>query len=379
MVDARRNLETRGYEIFRLRRAGIWGSLFGRYVGGVKRSEVALFARQIAVMFQAGVGIRRAFQVMSLQGFDDYFSDVIAQVESEVAEGQALSRAMGRHPQVFDMLVVGMVKAAEQAGMLDQVLHRLADYLDKEVSIQQKIKSAITYPLFVFVLSLVLATVIVQHILPTFINGVFKNENLDLPMITKLLVTVTNYLNNPTVLFSLLGGGLVFLFLLRQFFRSAQGKFQLHKFLHATPGFRDVVQTVLAARFCRLFSSLIAAGVPLVHSLELVSAALGDRVVGVRLERAKEDIRNGETLAGALRAMDVFPPIVVEFVWLGEETGRMSEVLARLADFYDGEIDTAVETYTSLLEPMMLLFMGLLVGYVVIACFLPLYQLVSAL
>jgi len=378
-LDARRSLEAREYEVLKLSSAGGLLQRIGARFTRVKKAELALFARQVAVMFRAGVDIRRAFQVMSLQGFSPHFSDVIAQVEVDVSEGESMSRAMGRHPAVFSMLFVGMVKAGESSGGLDKVLFRLADHLDREVRIQQKITSAITYPAFVFVLAAILATIVVQHILPTFINGVFAQENLALPIMTKVLIVVTNFLNDPRNL-AYLGTGLgVLFFLLYQYCRTPQGKFQVQSILHNAPGTRDVVKTVLAARFCRLFSYLINSGIPLVHSLELVSAALGDYVVAPRLEQVKNDLRDGESLAVAVKNMDVFPPILVEFLIIGEETGRYAEVMEKLADTYEEDIDNAVQAYTALLEPVMLGVMGILVGYVVIAVFMPLYQLVGAI
>ena len=377
--DARKTLESRGYEIERLSSAGgVFSRLFNRTFRSVSKAELALFSRQIAVMFKAGVDIRRAFQVMSLQGFSPYFSEVIAQVEVDVSEGESLSRAMGRHPNVFNMLFVGMVKAGEGSGGLDKVLFQLADHLDKEVLVRHKIKSAITYPAFIFVLALGLAFIIVQHILPTFINGVFKQEGLDLPWITKSLIWVTDFLNNGSNLAYLIGGGTVFLFFLWQFSRTAQGKYQFQSILHNMPGTRRVMQILISTRFCRIFSALIESGLPLVHSLDLVSAALGDYVVAPRIEQVKNDLRDGKTLSEAFTKMDIFPPILIEFVLVGEESGRISQLLSKLGDTLEDDIDDAVHAYTSLLEPVMLLVMGSLVGYVIIAVFVPIYQLVGA-
>ena len=374
--DARKSLESRGYEVLSLKRSG---SLKLNSWEGAAKSEVALFARQIAVMFRAGVDIRRAFQVMSLQGFSPYFSEVIAQVEVDVSEGEALSRAFGRHPRVFDMLFVGMVKAGENSGSLDQILFRLADHLDKEVRVRRKLKAAITYPAFVFVFALVLAFIIVQHILPTFINGVFASENMALPPSTQLLVYVTNLLNDGKFMAGLLAGVLLFGFFCRQFAQSAQGKFYIQSFLHKTPGPREVVRTLLATRFCRIFSILSYSGIPLVHALDLASASLGDYVVTSRIEKVKDDLRAGRPLAESLEGMGVFPSLLIEFLIVGEQTGRIGPLMDKLADVYDQDIDNAIETYTKLLEPLMLLIIGAVVGYVVLAVFLPVYQLVGAI
>jgi type IV pilus assembly protein PilC len=277
------------------------------------------------------------------------------------------------------MLFVGMVKAGESSGALDKVLFRLADHLDKEVRVRQKIKAAITYPAFIFVLAMILATIIVQHILPTFINGVFASENLALPLMTQVLILVTNFLNDGQNLTYLAAGFVVFAFFLMQYMKTPQGRFQFQSLLHNMPGSRDVVKTLLAARFCRIFSFLINSGIPLVHSLELVSAALGDYVVAPRIEQVKNDLRDGKELAESVKDMDVFPKLLVEFLIVGEETGRIAELMEKLADTYDEDIDNAVEAYTALLEPVMLCVMGGLVGYVIIAVFIPLYQLVGAI
>lgn len=377
--DALKTLESSQYEVLRLRRAGGLEGLIQRFTKGVKGQEVALFCRQVGVMFETGVPIRRAFQVMSLQGFSPYFSDVISRVEADVSEGSSLSRALGRHPDVFSMLFVGMVKAGENSGKLDKVLNRLADHLDKEVLIKQKLKSSMTYPAFVFVLATIMATIIVQHILPTFINGVFKAESLELPLMTKGLIFVTNFLNDGRNLTYMGVGLVVFLFFFSQFAKTAQGRFQIQSVMHNLPGIRNVVRTLLASRFCRVFSSLVESGLPIVHSLDLTSAALGDYVVAPRFEQVKTDMRDGGSLTYAVARMDIFPPMLLEFLSIGEESGRIAPLLEKLADIYDEDIDNAVEAYTSLLEPLMLLIMGILVGYVVIAVFIPLYQLVGSI
>lgn len=379
LVEARRNLEQMNYTVRRLSESrSLTSRLFGRW-RGVKKSELALFSRQMGVMMAAAVSIRRALQVMSMQGFSPQFSSIIGQVEADIAEGQALSRAFGRHPDAFDMLYVGMVKAGEASGNIDKIFHKVADYLDREVLIGHKLKSAITYPAFIFVLALGLAIVIVQHILPTFINGVFAQENLDLPVLTKTLVLITTYLNDPDILVTLLTGTVVGGFVLYQYSKTAQGKFQIQSALHNLPGTKHVMGTLLATRFSRVFSSMIESGIPIIHALDLSSAALGDYYVAPRLERAKDQIRGGMELAEALKHTHIFPPMLIEFLVVGEETGRIPDLLQKLADIYEEDIDNAIISYTSLLEPLMLGIMGLLVGYVVIGVFLPLYQLIDTL
>ena len=204
--DARSSLESRGYEVLQLRSADGLRRVVNRIFRSVGPAELSLFARQMAVMVESGIDFRRALQVLSMQGFSPHFSDVLSQVEVDVSEGLSLSRALGRHPTVFTMLFVGMVKAGEATGSLVKCLHRLADHLDREVLVRHKIKSAITYPAFIFVLSSILAVIIVQHILPTFINGVFAQENLALPWTTRSLIAVTSFLNDGHNLLYLLAG-----------------------------------------------------------------------------------------------------------------------------------------------------------------------------
>ncbi|MCA9779907.1 MAG: type II secretion system F family protein [Candidatus Eremiobacteraeota bacterium] len=378
LADARRNLEQMNYSVKTLREKRSPASwILGRWQG-VRKSELALFSRQMGVLLAAAVSIRRSLQIMSMQGFSPQFSSILGQVEADIAEGQALSRAFARHPGAFDMLYVGMLKAGEASGTTDQVFHKLADHLDKEVLVGHKLKSAITYPAFIFLLAVSLAVIIVQHILPRFINGVFAQENLQLPLITKSLVAITNFLNNPSVLMALIGGAVVLIFLTFQFAKTASGKFYIQTWLHTLPGTRDVMQVLLATRFCRLFSSMTSSGIPVVHALELSGTALGDHYVAPRMEQAKNDLRSGASLAEALKNAYIFPPLLIEFLTVGEKTGQISELLDKLAAVYEDDIDNAINSYTALLEPLMLGFMGLLVGYVVIACFLPLYQLVDA-
>lgn len=376
-ADAEKSLSEKNYQVLKL--DGPRTLSLARFLKGVKRAELALFARQMAVMLKAGVTIRRALQVMSMQGFEDSFSDVLARVEMDVSEGQALSRALGRHPGVFDMLFVGMVKSGEQTGNMENMLDRLADHLDREVLIRQKIKAAISYPAFVFGLSIILATVVVQHILPTFINGVFAQEGLNLPLLTQSLVRATNFLNDPKILSAVIGGLIGGTFLFFRYSQTGAGRFQIQTLMHNLPGIREVVKVLNAVRFCRVFGALAKSGLPFVYALDLTSTAMGDYVVGRRFEQVKDDVREGKSLTEAIEGTDLFPPLVIEFLRIGEQAGRISELLEKLADIYEEDLDDAIVAYTSLLEPIMLFIIGSFVGYVVLGVFLPLYQLVDAI
>lgn len=376
---ARADLVARGYEVQSLASKLADRFSLSRYLKKQSRMELALFSRQIAVMFKSGVGIRRAFQVMALQGFEQHFNEVIKAVENDVSAGVTLSTAMARHPRTFSSLYCGMIKAGETSGSLDAVLHRLADHMEKEVTLRRKITAAITYPAFIFVFSMALALLVVQHILPTFINGVFAAEGLRLPLMTQVLVAITNFVNDGRVMGTLAFAGVMAGLLLVNYIRTPQGKYQLQLALHSVPGIRNVTKIVVSTRFCRVFSALLQSGIPVTEALNITDVAIDDFVVSEQLAIAKHDISGGTEVWLAIKAMDVFSPVLVEFLSIGEETGRIPELLDRLADMYDEDLDNAVTAYTSLIEPIMLGVMGLLVGYVVVAVFLPLYQLVETI
>ena len=376
---ARADLIARGYQVQSLATKLRDRFSLSQYFKKQSKMELALFSRQIAVMFKSGVGIRRAFQVMALQGFDQHFNEVIKAVENDVSAGVALSKAMARHPKTFSSLYCGMIKAGETSGSLDAVLHRLADHMEKEVTLRRKITAAMTYPAFIFVFSMALALLVVQHILPTFINGVFAAEGLQLPLMTQILVVVTNFLNDGRIMGTLAMGLVVTCLLLWNYLKTPQGKYQLQLALHSLPGLREVPRIVVSTRFCRVFSALLKSGIPVSRALDITDVAIDDYYVSEQLAVAKHDISGGTEVWFAIKAMDVFSPVLVEFLSIGEETGRIPDLLDRLADMYDEDLDNAVVAYTSLIEPIMLGVMGLLVGYVVVAVFLPLYQLVETI
>ncbi len=341
--------------------------------------EIAVFSRQLALLMRSGVGLHQAFHLMSSQGFGPGMLRALARIKDDLSEGKSLSRALGRHPKIFSMLYLGLVKAGESTGSLDRTFELLADSAEKELKLQTRLRQAMAYPLVIFCLSMLLTALIVLHVLPTFVNGVFRQEELDLPLPTRILVWLTDFLSQPLVFTGLLVGATAGLLLGYSYMQTPQGRYQWQQFCLTSPILRDVTRSIIASRFCLVFANLLKCGIPIVAALNLVSSALGNYVVAQKLEVAEADLQDGCQVALALKDTGLFPGLVIEFLAIGEESGRIPELLGKLSSVYDEDIENAIEAYTSLIEPVMLGVLGLGIGLVIVSVFLPLYQLVDKL
>lgn len=339
--------------------------------------ELAITTRQLSTMLNAGVGIVRAMQVLTEQPLSSKVYTAWSEVRKDINQGHALSRAMGKQHVVFETLYVGMVKAGETTGQITQALTYLADHLDKELNLRRKVQAAMTYPALIFTVCVGLCVLFVQHILPQFINGLFRNSGMQLPFVTRALIAITDLFNDPRAWGTALAAFLVGGWLLANYLATPAGRHRWQQLALRLPLVRDVTGKVLAARFCRTMGTLVGCGIPIVHSLELTGTALGNFVLAEYLENAKGILKDGGKLSDGLRAIPFFPPMLASFVDLGETTGRIAPLMAKLAEIYDQELDLALETFTRLLEPMMVMVMGCVVAFVLLAIFVPLYQILG--
>lgn len=339
--------------------------------------ELSVTTRQLAVMLESGVAIVRAMQVLTEQPLSSKVFDAWASVRTDINMGLSLSRAMAKQHEVFPTLYVGMVRAGETTGQLYNALSYVADHLDKELTLRRKVQAALSYPAVIFAVCAALCVLIVQHILPQFVNGLFRNSGMDLPWMTRSLIVVTDFFADPRAL----GTTAVFLALAvwmgKNYLRTPAGKHRWQEVSLKLPVLRDVTSKVLAARFARTMSTLVNTGIPIMHSLELTGSALGNYVLADRLENARGILKDGGKLADGMRDIKFFPPMLTSFVDLGEQTGRLGPLLRKTGEVYEQELDLALETYTALLEPLMVAVMGLLVGYVLVAVFVPLYRILG--
>jgi type II secretory pathway component PulF len=285
---------------------------------------------------------------------------------------------MGKHRPIFGNLYVGMVKAGESSGALVENLRRVADYLEAECVLRSRILAALTYPITVFVVSVALATMIVQYILPQFLDGLFKDSGINLPWITRVLIAMTAFFNNPKILGCLIGGLLMAGWMLYRHLRSPAGKRQFEEMTMSVPLLKVVIAKILTCRVARTMSALLHAGMLAVPSLELTSEAVDNCRLSDFLKTAVEDLRDGNPLGVAMRAIPIFPPMFPAFVTLGEESGRVPQLMEKAAEIFEQDVEIALLDFTRLIEPVMVLIMGCFVAFILIAVFIPLYAIIGS-
>lgn len=344
----------------------------------VNEQALVVFSRQFATMINAGLAMVRCLDILSEQTEDKKLQQVLIQVRRDVEGGSTLSNALHKHPTVFSTLYTSMVKAGEMGGVLDEVLERLAGFMEKDFSLKKKVKSALTYPVVILVMAMCIVFFLVTYILPTFVT-LFEGMSLKLPLPTQILIVVTKGARNPMVIIPclLLAAGLAFV--LNQYGKTPGGKKQFDMLKLNVPIFGLLNKKVSISRFCRTLGTLLSSGVPIMQALEIVGKASGNEIIAITVTKVRESIREGESIASPLGASGMFPPMVTQMVAVGEETGNLDAMLSKIADFYDTEVEYMLASLTSMLEPIMIVGMGGIVGFIVISVFLPLYQLIGNL
>jgi type IV pilus assembly protein PilC len=340
-------------------------------------TDLAVMTRQLATMVQSGMTILRALYVLEAQTENKMLGEAIIAVRKDVEAGLPLSDALERHPKIFDPLFVNMTRAGETGGMLDEALIRVADQLEKADSLRRQIKSAMTYPIVVLTFAGGILLALVAFLVPVFI-GVFKQFGGDLPTITKFTVMLSNAITGYWFVMFGLGFGVVFSF--RKWKRSEWGRPQWDRFRLRVPmKIGDIVQKVALARWSRTLSALVSAGVPLLQALDITGKTAGNDVVDKAMKAVIENVKSGGTIAEPLKDSPVFPTMVSHMVSVGEETGSLDTMLSKIADFYEDQVDAAVKALTSILEPIMIIVVGGIVGFIVISMYLPLFKVYDAI
>ncbi len=342
----------------------------------VDEQALTVFSRQFATMINAGLAMVRCLDILSEQTEDKKLRETLIQVRRDVEGGSTLSNSLAKHPTVFSMLYISMVKAGEMGGVLDEVLERLAGFMEKDFALKKKVKSALTYPVVILLMASGIVFFLVTYILPTFV-ALFEGMSLALPLPTQILIAVTKGARNPAVMIPvfilLCVGG----FLVGQYIRTPAGRKQYDMMRLNIPVFGLLNRKVAISRFCRTLGTLLSSGVPIMQALEIVGRASGNEIIAMTVTKVRESIREGESIASPLGASGMFPPMVTQMVAVGEETGNLDAMLSKIADFYDTEVEYMLASLTSMLEPIMIVGMGGIVGFIVISVFLPLYQLIG--
>ena len=337
---------------------------------------LAIFTRQFAVLFNSGVSTVRGLEGLGRQSLNARLTRVIQAVHDDLKGGYSLAKAMARHPEVFSPVYISMVKAGEMSGAMGEILDRLATFLESELNLRKKVGAATTYPAVVFVACLTVTFILVTYVFPTFV-ALFKGIDVEMPWITKSLIWVTNTARNPFVLLVFFGVVGVGGYSAHQYFKTPLGKRQRDSMILEMPLVGPLMKKVALSRFCRTLGTLLHSGVPMVHALEIVGKASGNEVISDIIIEVQMGLKAGMRLSQPLREYRIFPPMLAQMVAVGEETGNLPLMLNKLADFYDLEVEHALEAATAMLEPLMIAFMGCVVGYVLLAVFIPVYALVG--
>lgn len=347
---------------------------FGKGKRGVRGRDLAIFTRQFSTMIDSGLPLVQCLDILSKQTDDGNFRTIIQDVMHDVEAGTTLAEAMAKHPQAFDSLYVNMVDAGEAGGILDKILQRLATYIEKAEALKRKIKSAMTYPAVVMSVAGAAMLFMLLFIIPVFAE-VFDDFGGELPLPTKIVVNVSNFLKST---WYLIAGVIVLLVVaLKRYRKTERGGRQIDQLLLKAPVVGDLLRKGSIARFTRTLGTMISSGVAILSGLDITARTAGNKIIEEAIMATKTSIREGETIAQPLKEAGVFPPMVVQMISVGEETGALDKMLEKIANFYDEEVNTAVETLTSIIEPVMIVVMGVAVGGMVVAMYLPMFKLIN--
>ena len=337
--------------------------------------DMVIFSRQFASMVESGVAMLRALTVLTEQTQNVRLRKALQQVRYDIEQGGTLSDALEKHSKIFDRLYISMVRAGEAGGVLDQVLNRLAIFMEERSKLTQQVKAAMTYPVVVMLIAVGVFYAMLTLVLPTF-SGLFNSLGSELPAYTQLLVKISEFLRSWYMLL-LIGSFIGIVWFLKNWYQTKEGKFTIDFTLLRFPVLGDILRKVAVARFTRTFGTLTKSGVPIVGALDVVKDSAGNAVLAKAIEAVQSKVQQGGTISGPMGESKIFPPMVTQMVAIGEETGQLENMLEKVADFYDVEVETAVEGLTSLLEPLMIVTLGGLVGAIVIGMYLPIFTVIS--
>ncbi len=342
----------------------------------IDSKNLAVFTRQFSVMIDAGLPLVQCLDILGNQEEDKNFSRIILDTRADVEGGASLADAMRKHPKAFDPLFTNMIAAGEAGGILDTILKRLAVYIEKNVKLKQQVKSAMIYPIAVLAIAAIVVAVILWKVIPTF-AAMFAGLNAELPLPTRVVIWMSNTLIRfiPFIIVGLIAGAAGF----RQYYRTDKGRHVVDRIVLRLPVLGMIMRKISVARFCRTLSTLISSGVPILDGLDITAKTSGNAIVEDGILKTRKSIERGETVAAPLKQTGVFPAMVTQMIGVGEATGALDTMLTKIADFYEEEVDTAVAGLLTLMEPLMIAFLGIVVGGIVIAMYMPIFSMISKL
>jgi type IV pilus assembly protein PilC len=338
----------------------------------VKEKDIVIFVRQFCTMIDAGLPLVQCLEILQDQQANPTFKTIIKQIKRDVEEGATLSDSVRKHPNVFDNLFVNLVAAGEAGGILDVILARLAAYIEKLANLKKKVKGAMTYPAIVITIAFVVVAVILVYVIPVF-AGMFKDAGVALPALTVMVMNVSDYAQS--YIHWIILAIILLIFLLKRIRKTDKGRLATDRLFLRAPVFGMLIRKVAVARFTRTLGTMMSSGVPILDGLDIVASTSGNMVIERAIRKAREAIAEGRPVAEPLQETNVFPVMVTQMIAVGEATGALDAMLGKIADFYDEEVDAAVDGLTALLEPMMIVFLGVTIGFLLIAMYLPIFKI----
>jgi len=338
----------------------------------VQSKDIVVFSRQLSTLVSSGVPIIQSLSILESQAENKSFARVIARIKSDIESGLSISDAMAKHPKVFSELYVSMIKAGEVGGILDTILDRLSTYLESAAALRDKVKSALMYPMIVGGIAVLITIFLVIFVIPIF-KGIFASFGAELPFITRVVIGVSDFIKYNIIYIAVVIGGGVYGF--KRYIRTQKGRKKVDGILLKLPVFGIILKKVAIAKFSRTLGTLIKSGVPILQALETVAKTSGNKVIEEIILDSMKSIKEGGKISEPLKKNDIFPSMVVQMIAVGEETGSLDNMLFKIADFYDQEVDAAVKGLTSMIEPLVMVFMGVVIGFIVIAMFVPMFQM----
>jgi len=356
-------------------------SIFSAQIGGARQQkitpkDVVVFTRQFSTMIDAGLPLVQGLEILASQQANKSFKQVLIDIKETVEGGSTLADALKKHPKVFDELYVNLVAAGEVGGILDTILNRLSVYMEKIEALKKKVKGALLYPIIVVVVAVVVICVLLIFVIPIF-EKMFSEFGKELPAFTQMVINFSNWLKKWIIPLIIIFAIIVYIF--RKFYRTERGKALIDDLILKSPIFGELIRKVAVARFTRTLGTMISSGVPILDGLEIVARTAGNKTIQTAIETTRKSISEGKSIAEPLAESGVFPPMVVQMISVGESTGALDAMLSKIADFYDEEVDAAVEALTSMLEPMLMVFLGGAIGALVVAMYLPIFTMASAI
>lgn len=340
--------------------------------GKVTSKEIVIFSRQLSTLVSSGVPIVQGLSILEAQAETPAFSSVIASIRADIEGGLSISEAMRKHPKVFTELYVSMIKAGETGGILDTILERLSSYLESSEALKAKVKSAMMYPAVVGGVAAAITVFLIVFVIPIF-KGIFASFGAELPFMTRIIIGLSDFMRaNIIYILAILGGAF---YGVKKYIQTEKGKRKIDETALKLPVFGILLKKVAIAKFSRTLGTLIKSGVPILQGLETVAKTAGNKVIEEAIMKSRDSIKEGGRLAEPLKKSNLFPQMVVQMIGVGEETGSLDTMLIKIADFYDQEVDTAVKGLTSMIEPLIMVFMGVVIGFIVIAMFMPMFEL----